>query len=77
MLVHVKDAAVPAVSPPAVKLTVKTPPLRVAVAAGAPVMPLKPPTTIVAVDVKPVSVTTTLAKPVTVVGVRVKVAVPV
>ncbi len=40
MLVHVKDVVVPEVSPPAVKVTVKTPPLTAAVAAGVPVMPV-------------------------------------
>jgi len=62
MLVHVKDVVVPAVSPPAVKVTVKTPPLTAAVAAGVPDMPVKPPTTMAADDENPVSVTTTLAR---------------
>jgi len=62
MLVHVKDVVVPAVSPPAVKVTVNTPPLTAAVAAGLPDMPVKPPTTMAADDENPVSVTTTLAR---------------
>jgi len=77
MLVHVKDAAWPAVSPPAVKVTVNTPPLTAAVAAGLPVMlAAKSPTTMVAVEVNPVSVTTTLLKLVTVVGVNAMVTFP-
>ena len=74
MFVHEKDAAVPAVSPPAVKVTVNTPDVRAAVAAGVPVMPVKSATTMVADDVNPVSVTTTVENPVTDVGVKLKVA---
>jgi len=76
MLVHVKDAAEPAVSPPAVKVTVNTPPLKAAVAAGVPVMPVKSATAMVVDEVKPVSVTTTMLKLVTVVGVNVMVTFP-
>ena len=77
MLVHVKDATAPAVSPPAVKVTVKTFDARAAVAAGEPVIPVKSETAMVAVEVNPVSVTTTLLKLATVVGVNVTVALPV
>jgi len=74
MLVHEKDAAEPEVSPPAVKVTVNTPPLTAAVAAGVPVMPVKSATTMVADAVKPpVSVTTTWENPITEVGVKVTV----
>jgi len=77
MLVTVKDAAVPAVSTPAVKVTVNTPPLTAAVAAGLPVMVAeKSATAMVAVEVNPVSVTTTMLKLVTVVGVNVMVTFP-
>jgi hypothetical protein len=78
MFVHVKDVTVPAVSPPAVKVTVNTPPLTAAVAAGVPDMPVKPPTTMAADDENPVSVTTTLARAaIVVVGVNWTVAVAV
>ena len=76
MLLHVKDACVPAVRVPAVKVTVNRSDARVAVAAGMLVTPTKSPTTIVAVDVNPVSVTTTLLKVTTEVGVNVMVTFP-
>jgi len=77
MLVHEKDAGVPAVRVPAVKVTVNTLDVRVAVAAGLLPMPLTAATAMVAVEVNPVSVTTTLLKPVTATGVNVMVMVPV
>ena len=42
MFVRVNDAAVPAVSAPAVNVTVNTLDVKVAVAAGVPPMPMKP-----------------------------------
>jgi len=78
MLVHVNDAWVPAVRVPAEKVTVNTPPVRVGAAVAAPLaMPVISPTTMAAVDVNPVSVTTTLLKLATVVGVNVMVTLPV
>ncbi len=78
MLVTEKDACVPAVRVPAEKVTVNTPPVRVGAAVAAPLaMPVISPTAMVAVEVKPVSVTTTLLKPVTADGVNVMVAFPV
>jgi len=50
MFVRVNDAAVPAVSVPAVNVTVNTLDVKVAVAAGVPAMPAKPATAIVAVE---------------------------
>ena len=73
MFVRVNNAAVPAVSAPAVNVTVNTLDVKVAVAAGVPVMPMKPATAIVAVEVNPVRVTTTLLKLATLVGVKVTV----
>jgi len=76
MFVRVNDACVPAASAPAVNVTVSTLDAKVAPAAGVPVMPVKPPTAIVAgaaVDVNPVRVTTTLLKLATLVGVKVTV----
>jgi len=78
MLEHVKDACVAAVRVPAVKVTVNTLDARVAVAAPL-AMPVNPPTAMVlpVTCANPVSVTTTLLKPVTADGVNVTVAVPV
>jgi len=70
MFERVNDASVPAVSPPAVNVTVRTLDIKVAPAAGVPVMPVKPETAIVVVDVNPVRVTTTLLKLATLLGVK-------
>jgi hypothetical protein len=82
-LVTVKDVTVPAVRVPAVKVTDNTVNVfallgvRVGVAAAALGMLVKPPATMAVVDVNsPLSVTTTLLKPVTVVGVNWTVTVP-
>jgi hypothetical protein len=75
MFVRVNDAALPAVSVPAVNVTVNTLAVKVADATGVPPMPVKPATTIVAVDVNPVRVTRTMLKLATLVGVRVTVTV--
>ena len=50
MFVRVNDAAVPAVSVPAVNVTVNTLDVKVAVAAAVPAMPAKPATAMVAVE---------------------------
>jgi len=77
MLVHVNDAWVPEARVPAEKVTVNTPPVRVGAEVVAPlVMPEISPTTMAEVDVNPVSVTTTVLKAVTVVGVNVMVTLP-
>ncbi len=73
MFVRVNDAAVPALSVPEVNVTVNTSDVKVAVAAWVPPMPMKPATTIAAVDVNPVRVTTTLLKLATLVGMKVTV----
>jgi len=72
-LLRLNDAGVPAVRVPALNVTVRTLDVKVACATGLLKMPLKPETAIVAVDVNPVRVTTTLLKLATLVGVKVTV----
>jgi len=73
------DAGVPAVSVPAVKVTVNTLDATAAVAAGVPPMPLKPETMLLdeAAAANPVIVTTSLLNEATFVGLMVTVMKPV
>jgi len=73
------DAAAPAVSVPAVKVTVNTLDATAAVAAGVPPMPLKPETMLLdeAAAANPVIVTTSLLNEATFVGLMVTVMKPV